>query len=175
MVQPYTINQLFVEQLSDLYGAEQLISDKLPNMIEVISSGALRDACDLYEQKVVAHREILKQMSIDLKMDNLKFNCPPVAGILQEAEEIIQQHRGNSAVKDAALITIIQRVQHYKMAVYGACRTFAKHLNLNSEMALLQHALNDEGDADRTLTKLAEGGLFTTGINEEACRVKVQA
>lgn len=164
MEQTFTFQELFLEELNDLYSAEEQIIAALPHMIAVASSGELRDLFGHYEKEVQQHLEHLKQ--------NLMHNgrvCGAVKGMLEEAQEIIQ-HGGNSAVKDAALIAIVQQLQHYKIALYGSARTFARHMNYNKIMDLLQHAHNDETETDKRLTRLAEGGIFTTGINEEAAR-----
>ena len=75
---------------------------------------------------------------------------------------------GDVAVKDAALIAAAQRVEHYEMAGYGAVRTYAKELGYKDAEKLLQQTLNEEGEADKKLTSLAEGGFLSSGINREA-------
>lgn len=75
---------------------------------------------------------------------------------------------GASTVKDAALIAAAQRIEHYEMAGYGAVRTYADILEYDEISDMLQETLDEEGEADETLTDLAEGDLFTAGINEEA-------
>ena len=86
----------------------------------------------------------------------MEEKCRPIEGIVEEAEVVI--HRGgNSAVKDAAIIAIAQRFIHFKIAVYGAARTFARHLNYKA-MDPLQRALNDEGEKNKAITRLARRG-----------------
>jgi ferritin-like metal-binding protein YciE len=88
-------------------------------------------------------------------------------GLVEEGEEIIRS-TGDPTVKDAALIAAAQRVEHYEMAGYGTVRTYANELGLDEAADLLQDTLDEEGDADKKLTKLAEGGLFKKGINDAA-------
>lgn len=171
MNQPYTFQQLFAEQLNDLISAEEQIAAVMPTVIPVTSSGELREAFDLYAKEVQHHIELLHQIFSELRIAPSGEKCTAVQGMIEEEGGIIH-HGGNSAVKDAALIAAVQRLQHYKMALYGTARTFARHLEYNKAMGALQRSLNEETEMDRKLTRLAEGGIFTTGINEEACRCK---
>ncbi|MEZ4680204.1 MAG: DUF892 family protein [Caldilineaceae bacterium] len=66
------------------------------------------------------------------------------------------------------LIAAAQRVEHYEMAGYGTVRTFADELGYSDAKDLLQTTLNEEGSANKKLTSLAEGGLFSSGINNKA-------
>ena len=88
-------------------------------------------------------------------------------GLIKEGQEVLQIS-GDPLVKDAAIIAAAQRVEHYEMAGYGTVRTFADQLGYSDAKDLLQQTLNEEGEADKKLTALAEGGLFKTGINEKA-------
>jgi ferritin-like metal-binding protein YciE len=87
--------------------------------------------------------------------------------LLKEGDEVIKA-MGDSTVKDAALIAAAQRVEHYEMAVYGTVRTFAREMGYDDAADLLQKTLDEEGDADKKLTKIAEGGFLSDGINEKA-------
>jgi ferritin-like metal-binding protein YciE len=174
MSQPYSFHELFIEQINDLYSAEEQVSPVLPRIIAVTSSGSLREEFDIYFQELEQHIEHLKVIFQEISSAPKGSVCKAVEGMLEEVEQVIH-HGGNSAVKDAALIAILQRIIHYKIAVYGTARTFARHLNYNKNMDLLQRALNEEGEADKKLTRLAEGGMFTTGINEEATKPTVHA
>lgn len=170
-MQSYTFHQLLSEQLNDLYSAEEQIAQALPPMIAVTSSGELREAFTAYLNEVKQHVSNLNKILQEIKVSPMGSRCPAMDGILDAAEGVINRG-GNSSVKDASLIAIVQRLQHYKIAVYGTARTFCRHLNYGKAMDLLQRALNEEGESDRQLTRLAEGGIFTTGINEEACKTK---
>jgi ferritin-like metal-binding protein YciE len=90
-------------------------------------------------------------------------------GLLKEGEEFILA-QGDSADKDAALIAAAQRVEHYEMAGYGTVRTYAKELGYSDAEVLLQKTMDEEGEANKKLTKLAEGNFFDSGINQEAMR-----
>lgn len=170
----YTFQDLFTEQLNDLLSAEEKIIKILPRYIEVASSNDLREALGVYQGEVSTHIDHLIKVFSMLNISPSEKPCKAIEGALTESEGLFL-HAEESPVKDALLITIIQRLSHLKMAIYGAARTYARHLDDNQAMNLLQHALNDEGEMDRRMTKLAEGGVFTTGINEAACRVSLHA
>lgn len=169
MPQQYSFQELFVEQVNDLFSAEEQILAVLPRLISAISSGELRETLTHYLQEINQHRNHLTSILEAQSLVPKGLLCKAIEGMLEDADQVII-HGGNSAVKDAAFIAVMQRLQHYKIAVYGTSRTFARHLNESKAMDFLQQALNEEGEADKKLTKLAEGGLFTTGINEEAIK-----
>ena len=88
-------------------------------------------------------------------------------GLIAEGEETISTS-GDPTVKDAALIAAAQRVEHYEIAAYGTARTLADELDLGAARDLLDQTLDEESNADKLLTKIATGGLFRSGINQEA-------
>lgn len=170
----YTFHDLIIEQLNDLYSAETQILTVLPLMNDHVASIELREAFSNYLKDVIKHSIDLAKIFEGMQVEIADDSNGAIRGMLEEAEGIMQ-HGENSSVKDASLISLVQRLMHYKMALYGTARTFARHLNENRAMNLLQHALNEEAEFDKILTKLAEGGLFTTGINEEAYKLSLHA
>jgi ferritin-like metal-binding protein YciE len=90
-------------------------------------------------------------------------------GLIQEGEETVSAD-GDPNVKDAALISAAQRVEHYEIAAYGTARTLADELGLDDAKDLLDQTLDEESSADKLLTKIATGGMLKTGINKQARR-----
>ena len=88
-------------------------------------------------------------------------------GLIAEGEEIVEA-QGDPTVKDAALIGAAQRVEHYEIAAYGTVRTLADELDLGDARELLDQTLDEESNADKLLTKIATGGMFKAGINQQA-------
>jgi ferritin-like metal-binding protein YciE len=93
--------------------------------------------------------------------------CEGMKGLLEEGEQIITSE-GDPVAKDAALIAAAQRVEHYEIAAYGTARTLADELGIGDAKELLDQTLDEEANADKLLTKLATGGMFRSGINQEA-------
>jgi ferritin-like metal-binding protein YciE len=88
-------------------------------------------------------------------------------GLIREGDKVIAA-QGDPAVKDAALIAAAQRVEHYEIAAYGTVRTLADELDLDDAQDLLDQTLDEESSADKLLTKIATGGMFKAGINQQA-------
>ena len=170
-MESYSLHQLYDELINDLFSAETQIEASLPQWIDVASSADLREELNHYLVQVRHHLDSLSQIFEDLNEKPKGHRSGAVEGIVALMTQVVH-HGGNSPVKDAGIIANLQRLQHYKMATYGTARTFARHLDNNKAMDALQRALNEEGESDRKMTRLAEGGFLTKGINQEAQRVK---
>ena len=159
-----SLKDLLVEQLRDLYDAEQRLVEALPKMADAATSPFLRQAFldHLEETKNQVTRLEQAFSSIDKLAE--RQTCQAMKGLIAEGSEVIDA-KGNELVKDAALIAAAQRVEHYEMAGYGAARTFAEQLGLTKAVELLQATLDEEGAADKKLTELA-----SRKINAEALR-----
>jgi len=162
-----SLHDLFVDQLRDLYNAEDQITQALPKMAQSASSNELKQAFQQHLEQTRAHKQRLERIFSDLGMSASGQHCEGMEGLIKEGQEALQL-QGDPMVKDAALIAAGQRVEHYEMAGYGTVRTFADHLGYNEAEDLLQKTLNEEGEADKLLTSIAEGGLFKSGINDKA-------
>lgn len=162
-----SLNELFVHELRDLYSAEQQIVAALPKMANAATAADLRQAFNDHLQQTRNQVHRLDQIFNKIGKTHDGQKCEAMEGIIKEGEKVVQAH-GDSAVKDAALIAAAQRVEHYEMAGYGAARTYAKELGYSEAADLLQQTLDEEGNTDKKLTKLAEGGLLSSGINEQA-------
>ncbi|MBA3957016.1 MAG: ferritin-like domain-containing protein [Parachlamydiaceae bacterium] len=162
-----TLKKLFIEELQDIFYAEQQIVEALPEMAKAAESPELKDAFNhhLQETKQQVHR--LEQVFKILEMKPKAKKCPAMDGLIEEGQEVIKSFQ-KSPVRDAALISKAQRIEHYEMAAYGSLRTFAQELDLDEAADLFQETLNEEGNANKTLTKIAQGGLLTTGVNQKA-------
>lgn len=162
-----SLQDLFIYELRDLYNAEKQLVSALPKMANAATAPELRDAFNQHLKQTQNHVTRLDKIFTDLGTTQIGEECQAMKGLIKEGEEAIQAV-GDTAVRDAALIASAQRVEHYEMAGYGCARTFADKLGYDKAADLLQQTLDEEGDADHKLTKLAEGGIFSTGINEKA-------
>jgi ferritin-like metal-binding protein YciE len=150
-----SLQDLLISQLEDLYDAEKRLTDALPKMAEASSSPQLRNAFTSHLQQTKDHVARLDLAFRRLGHTPGHETCQAMKGLISEGEEAISA-KGDSAVKDAALIAAAQRVEHYEMAGYGTARTFAKRLGLNDVAQLLQTTLDEEGATDKLLTQIAE-------------------
>lgn len=169
----HPFHQLYIHMLSELYSIESQIQEVLPTVSGSASSSELREAFENYLDESKTHVQNLHQIFEELKEKPTGMKSNAMQAMIDDTRKVALEG-GNSEVKDAALIAMVQRMEHYKMAIYGTVRTFAKHLNHQEVIALLQLALNQEGQSNKKLIKIAEGGFLTTGINTAACKVKTR-
>jgi ferritin-like metal-binding protein YciE len=164
-----TLNDLFVEQLQDLYSAETQLVEALPKMASASSHEELRDAFEQHLAETRQHVTRLTQIFEQLGETPGTEVCKGMQGLIKEGDEVLKL-KGHPAVIDAALIAAAQRVEHYEIAAYGTVKTLAEQLDKDDAKSLLDDTLDEEGKADKLLTKIATGGLFGVGVNEEARR-----
>jgi ferritin-like metal-binding protein YciE len=164
-----TLNDLFEEQLQDLYSAETQLVEALPKMASASSNEELRDAFEQHLAETRQHVERLTQIFGQLGEKPGTEKCKAMEGLIKEGEEVLSM-QGDPTVIDAALIAAAQRVEHYEIAAYGTVKTLADQLDLGDAKGLLDDTLDEEGKADKLLTKIATGGLLGSGVNEAAKR-----
>jgi len=162
-----TYNDLLKEQVKDVYSAETQLVDALPKLIEAASHPDLKHAFEHHLKETHGHVERLRTASLELGFSTEGETCNAMAGLISEAEEIINQ-TGQGDVKDAALIAAAQRVEHYEIAAYGTlCHLLSKTDN-DQAKGLLLDTLAEEKSADATLNDLATGHDGKTNIVEGA-------
>lgn len=155
MVKENTLRELFLAEVRDLYDAENRIVKALPKMAQAAESDELRSGFEEHLQQTKEHVERLKQILSDMDEKAGAKKCPGMIGILQESEELMGEGFEGS-VRDAALISAAQRVEHYEIAAYGCVRSWAEELGEDSAAELLEKTLNEEKETDATLSEIAE-------------------
>jgi ferritin-like metal-binding protein YciE len=157
-VQMNSLRELYVEELRDLYSAENQILKALPRMIRAASNKDLQRAFTLHERQTQQHVKRLDRIFRALDESTRGKKCKGMEGLLEEGQELIKE-RPEPEVLDAGLISAAQRVEHYEMAGYGTVRTYARQLGEEEQANLLQETLNEEGETDKLLTSLAESSI----------------
>ncbi|MDQ3019360.1 MAG: ferritin-like domain-containing protein [Bacteroidota bacterium] len=150
-----TLEDFFIEELKDLYSAEKQLTKALPKMVKAANSQELKDAFQHHLGETENQVKRLEDISKDIGKTLGGKKCKAMEGLIEEGKEIIEVD-AEPAVKDAALIAAAQKVEHYEIASYGCCVTYARLLNNEKAENLLQETLDEEGNADKTLTGLAE-------------------
>lgn len=150
-----SLRDLYVEHIQDLYSAEQQIIKALPKMIEKTSHGKLRDGFTHHLEQTRQHAHRLEEIAHRLEIKADGKTCKGMAGLLAEGEEVLKED-ADPDVRDAALISAAQRVEHYEIAAYGCARNFAEALGRDQDVSALQRTLDEEGDTDKKLTQLAD-------------------
>lgn len=162
-----SFENLYADQLNDLYSAETQLIEALPKMVEAASTPELQQAFSQHLEQTKGHAEIVQRLLSAVGEKAGGEKCKGMEGLLKEGKEVIEK-RGDDAVKDAALIAAAQRVEHYEMAGYGTARAFALQLGHNDAVNRLQEILNQESEANDLLTKIATGEGAEVAINQEA-------
>jgi ferritin-like metal-binding protein YciE len=153
-----TFENLYADQLNDLYSAETQLVAALPKMAEAASRPELQEAFMLHLEQSKQHAEIVKGLLSAAGERAGGEKCKGMEGLLKEGEEVLSK-RGEPTIKDAALIGAAQRVEHYEIAGYGTARSMAEQLGLTDHAEQLQMILDQEGETDKILTQLAMSGM----------------
>jgi ferritin-like metal-binding protein YciE len=167
MMKIETMEDLFLEQVEDLYDAEKRLVKALPKMAEAATSTSLRQAFESHLMETEGHVSRLENIFRILGQDPKSHTCDAMKGLISEGEDVIGDI-DQSSLRDAGLIAAANRVEHYEIAGYGSARTFADILGLTEAASLLERTLQEEKKADQKLTQLAE-----SMINDEALRSPV--
>ena len=154
MAEENPLQELLVEELKDLYSAENQIIKALPRMARAAATPQLRRAFELHLRETRGQVKRLDRIGrmLDVKLTGKK--CHGMAGLIEEGKEIIQDGFEESAL-DAGLIGAAQKVEHYEIAAYGTARAHARMLGYRDVGKLLQETLDEEGATDKKLTQLA--------------------
>jgi ferritin-like metal-binding protein YciE len=162
-----TLTEALYSELADLYDAEQQLVSGLPKVAQAVDNSSLRAGIEEHLEETRNQVARLEQIFQMMGRKPERDQCEAMQGLLEEADEVIAAS-GDRQVKDAVIIGALQRVEHYEIAGYGTARAFAEQLDLDDVADLLQESLDEESSTDRKLTTLAEGGLFSSGVNSQA-------
>jgi len=153
-----SLKDLYIDELGDLYDAETQMIRELPRFAEAARAPELREALKKHCDESRLHLERLELIFTHWGERRRSKPCAGLAGIVQEADDRLNQEATDDA-RDAAIIGVAQRMEHYEIAAYGCARTYARRLNRPDEARLLQETLDEEGRADRRLTEMAEAHI----------------
>jgi ferritin-like metal-binding protein YciE len=162
-----TLEDLFVEQLRDLYDAENQLVKALPKMAKASSCDKLKSAFESHLEETKHHVERLEQVFKTLGQKASGKTCAAMKGLVTEGSEMISENAAPD-VKDAGLIAAAQRVEHYEMAGYGCVRTWARQLGKTEAVRLLEQTLNEEKAADQKLNTIAESHVNQQAVHAGA-------
>ncbi len=159
------LEDLFVRELSELYGSESLILKALPKMIKAASDSALKQAFVDHKAETKDQVSRLERIFKLLDEDPIKLKSYPVSGALDQGAEMMKSRESDSTVVDAGLLAAAQKVEHYEIASYGAVHTHAALLGYEEAADLLATTLKEEHAADARLTAIAK-----ESVNSEAAK-----
>jgi len=153
-----SLQELYVEEIKDLYSAENQILKALPRMIKAATHPQLKKAFAKHEKQTRVHVTRIERIAKMLGEKPTGKKCHGMEGLLEEGKELMKE-KPEPDVLDAGLISAAQHVEHYEIAGYGTCRTWAQLLGYDAHVQLLQLTLDEEKQTDIDLTILAESTI----------------
>jgi ferritin-like metal-binding protein YciE len=161
------LQDLFIEELRDIYWAEKHLVKALPKMEKATSSEQLAEA---FADHLAVTQEQVSRLEQVFELMGEKARgkkCDAMEGLVKEAESVIEDTEEGTSTRDVALIIAAQKVEHYEIAAYGGLATLAKTLGKNDVAQLLVQTLDEEKETDELLTQLAENNINQSASQEE--------
>ncbi|HET7537311.1 MAG TPA: ferritin-like domain-containing protein [Candidatus Didemnitutus sp.] len=150
-----TLEELFVDELKDLYDAEKQLLKALPKMAKAADNENLRAGFEAHLEQTEHHVERLERVFELIGESPKAKTCEAMKGLVAEGKEWIDQD-GTPALKDMGIIVVAQKVEHYEISGYGSLRTIAEILGHSEAVDLLQQTLDEEKETDEKLSEITE-------------------
>jgi ferritin-like metal-binding protein YciE len=151
-----SLQELYLDQLQDIYWAEQELVKSLPKMAKKASYPELKAAIEEHLRQTEGHVDRIERCFELIGQEAKAKKCKGLEGILDEAQDYLKKDDADPATRDAALIASAQKVEHYEIACYGTVRTYADLLGHREAARLLEQTLDEEKQTDKSLTQIAE-------------------
>lgn len=149
------LHELFLDELADVYNAEQQLIKALPKMAKAAESDELREAFESHLEETRTHATRLEEAAQSLDETLKRKTCAAMKGLIEEADDLMKEQKDSSAL-DAALIAAAQKVEHYEIASYGTLVAWAEQMGHDEAVRILEETLGEEKAADEKLTSIAE-------------------
>lgn len=166
-VQESALNELFLDELKDIYWAEKHLAKALPKMAKAATSDQLRTAIENHKTETDNHITRLEDVFDSIDEKAVAVKCEAMAGLLKEGDEIVEETETGSITRDAGIISAAQKIEHYEIASYGTLKTLAGVLGYDDAVELLEATLAEEKNADSMLTEIAVGGINQSASSEK--------
>ncbi|MFT3896053.1 MAG: ferritin-like domain-containing protein [Anaerolineales bacterium] len=153
-----SLESLLVDELKDIYSAENQLIKAMPRIIKTADSKDLRTTLEQHLQETERHVQRLEEICRKLETSPKGKKCTGMEGLIEEAVELLKSEGDNESL-EAGLIGAAQRIEHYEIAAYGTARAHARQLGFVEAVKLLSETLEEEKLADKKLTKVAENGV----------------
>lgn len=157
------LNELFIDELKDIYWAEKHLAKALPKMAKAATSDELREAINQHLSETENHITRLESAFDSIGEKAAAKKCMAMEGLIKEGDEIVADTEKGSITRDAGIISAAQKIEHYEIASYGTLKTLAATLGYNEAVDLLEATLQEEKNCDSLLTQIAQ-----SGINQQA-------
>lgn len=160
------LRAFFVEELQDIYWAENHLAETLPKMSKAATTTQLKQAFQNHLSTTKVHVNRLEQIFSMLDEKATAKKCKAMAGITAEGEGIIDDTESNTMTRDVGLIFAGQKAEHYEIATYGCLAQLAKTLGRTDIAGILHQTLAEEKEADQILTDIAESSINVAAARE---------
>jgi ferritin-like metal-binding protein YciE len=161
-----SLEQLFQDELKDIYDAEKQLTKALPKLAKKATSDELRTAIEGHLQQTEQHVERLEQAFDHLGLPARGKTCKGMKNLIAEGNDLIGDAE-DDATRDALMIAAAQKVEHYEIAAYGTLRTWANVLERTDVAGLLEETLEEEKETDQLLTRIAESSINAAAATGE--------
>jgi len=151
------LHELFIQELKDIYWGEKHLVKSLPKMIKAATSEELKEAIQSHLGETEEHVTRLEQVFESIGEKASAKKCEAMEGLVEEANQGVSDTEDGTMVRDVAIISCAQKVEHYEIATYGTLRTLAQVMGHTEAEELLSQTLEEEKAADDKLTEIAEG------------------
>jgi ferritin-like metal-binding protein YciE len=145
------LREAFIDELKDLYDAEKQLLKALPKMAKAAENEQLQAAFEEHRSQTEEQISRLERVFAVFDETPKGKKCKGMAGLIEEAADLIEEEEG-----DAALIGAAQKAEHYEIAAYGTLAAWAKALNEDEAVELLEETLGEEAETDEKLSSIAE-------------------
>ncbi|PUZ20944.1 Ferritin-like metal-binding protein YciE [Chitinophaga costaii] len=159
-------HQFFIDELKDIYWAEKHLATALPKLEKAATSEELKAAFRKHTEETKGHVTNLEKVFEMLGEKAAAKKCDAMAGLLEEANSIIEDTEEGTMVRDAGLILAAQKVEHYEIGTYGTLRTFAECMGHSDVQQMLQQTLDNEKATDEALTAVAKSSINDEAVEE---------
>ena len=147
------LHEVFVEGLKDIYWAEKALTKALPKMVKNATSPELTDALSNHLKETEEQVTRLEEVFTSVEEKAVAKKCPAMEGLIKEASEVMEETE-KGPMRDAGIIAVGQKVEHYEIATYGTLRAYAELLGHRDAASLLQQSLEEEKAANEKLTEV---------------------
>ena len=160
------LRELFIDEMKDIYWAEQQLVKALPKMIKAATSEELKQTITEHLEQTKNHVTRLESAFTSVGEKAKAVKCEAMSGLLKEADELLTETDKGTEVRDVAIISAAQKVEHYEIASYGTLRTLANTLGFSEAADLFEQTLKEEKTADSLLTEVAESYVNESALAE---------
>lgn len=167
IVEESALNELFIDELKDIYWAEKHLTKALAKLSKKATTEELRGAIETHIAETENQITRLDQVFESIGEKATAKKCEAMAGLIKESEEIVESTEDGSITRDAGIISACQKVEHYEIASYGTLKTLAGVLGYSEAVELLDATLQEEKKTDELLTQVAESSINQSAKSEK--------